>query len=83
MGILDPAPKVLRPQREADCSLLSSVEATNAWSCTFTPPYFFVVWCLIKHRDKFFLLFLCVLLNIRLYLFQNALNKIYLACQVL
>jgi hypothetical protein len=25
----------------------------NAHSCTSIPPYFFIVWCLVKHRDNF------------------------------
>jgi len=57
VGILDFAPRILWLQREADCSLLSVVQVTNAWSYAFTPPCFFGAWCLIKHRDKFMLLF--------------------------
>jgi len=25
----------------------------NAYSCTFTPQYVFMVWCIVKHRDNF------------------------------
>jgi len=31
----------------------SSTKVKNVWSCTFTPQYVFVVWCLGKHRDNF------------------------------
>jgi hypothetical protein len=43
---------VKRPGREADHSPPSSAEVKNAWSYTFTPPYVFMKWCLVKHRDK-------------------------------
>jgi hypothetical protein len=46
---------VKRPGREADHSPLSNVEV-NAWGYTSIPPYVFVAWCLVKHRDKFYLL---------------------------
>jgi len=23
------------------------------WSCTSTPPYVFMAWCLVKHRNDF------------------------------
>jgi hypothetical protein len=38
---------------EANHSPPSSVEAKNVWSCTSTPPFLFMAWCLIKHTDKF------------------------------
>jgi hypothetical protein len=44
---------VKRPGREADHSLPSSAEVKNAWSYTSTPPYVFMAWCLVKHRDNF------------------------------
>jgi hypothetical protein len=25
----------------------------NVWSCTSTPPYVFMAWCLVIHRDSF------------------------------
>jgi hypothetical protein len=40
---------VKRPGREADHSPLSSAEVKNAWSCTSTPQYVFMAWCLAKH----------------------------------
>jgi hypothetical protein len=41
------------PAREADHSPPSSAEFKNVWSYTSTPPYFFMAWCLVKHRDNF------------------------------
>jgi hypothetical protein len=38
---------------EADHSSPSSAGAKNIWSCTSTPPFVFMAWCLIKHTDKF------------------------------
>jgi hypothetical protein len=43
---------VKRPGREADLSPPSSAKV-NAWSYTSTPPYVFMAWCLVKHRDNF------------------------------
>jgi hypothetical protein len=52
---------VKRPGREADHSPLSSAEVKNASSCTSTPQYVLVAWCLVKHRDNFIFTFLnCV-----------------------
>jgi hypothetical protein len=31
--------------------ILFSAEVKNVWSYTSTPPYAFMVWCLVKHRD--------------------------------
>jgi hypothetical protein len=41
------------PGCEADHSPPSSAEVKNAWSCTSTPQYVFMVWCLVEHRDNF------------------------------
>jgi hypothetical protein len=38
------------PVCEADHSSPSNAEVKNAWNYTSTPPYVFMVWCLIKHR---------------------------------
>jgi hypothetical protein len=38
--------------READHTSISA-EVKNVWSYTSTPPYVFVAWCLVKHRDNF------------------------------
>jgi hypothetical protein len=35
----------------------------NAWSYTFTPPYVFMAWCLVKHSDN--VTFTCCLMFIR------------------
>jgi hypothetical protein len=35
--------------RETDHSPPSSAEVKNSWNYTSTPPYVFIVWCLIKH----------------------------------
>jgi hypothetical protein len=42
---------VKRPGREADHSPLYTVEVKNAYSCTYTPTYVFVVWCLTKYKE--------------------------------
>jgi hypothetical protein len=44
---------VERPGREADHSLPSSAAIKNTWSCTSTPPYIYMAWCLVYHRDNF------------------------------
>jgi hypothetical protein len=31
----------------------SSSEVKNAWSYASIPPYAFMAWCLLKHRDNF------------------------------
>jgi hypothetical protein len=41
------------PGHETDHALPSSAEVKNAWSYAFTPPYAFMTWCLVKHRDNF------------------------------
>jgi hypothetical protein len=42
---------VKRPGREADHSPPTSAESKNAWMYTSIPRYFFMAWCLVKHRD--------------------------------
>jgi hypothetical protein len=37
--------------RQYDYILLSLALERNAWTSTTTPPYTFIVWCLIKHKD--------------------------------
>jgi hypothetical protein len=44
---------VKRSVREADHSPTSNAEVKNEWSYTSTPPYVFLTWCLINHRDDF------------------------------
>jgi hypothetical protein len=48
---------VKRPVREADYSPPSSAEVKNAWHCNSTPPYVFMLWCLVKHRANLHLPF--------------------------
>jgi hypothetical protein len=43
-------PEVKRPGHEADHLPPSSAEVKNVCSYTSTPPYIFMLWCLIKHR---------------------------------
>jgi hypothetical protein len=47
---------VKRPRREADHPPQSSAGIKNAWSYTSTPPYVIMEWCLVRHRDKFYIL---------------------------
>jgi hypothetical protein len=48
------SPGVKRQWREADHPHPASAEVKKIWVYTFTPPYIFVVRCLInKHRDNF------------------------------
>jgi hypothetical protein len=50
-GALTPGLK--RPGHEDDHSPPSSAEVKNAWSYTSSPPYVFMAWRLVKHRDNF------------------------------
>jgi len=56
-GALSPGIKL--PMREANHSPPSSAKAKNEWSYTFTPPYIFMAWYLIKQGMHFH----CVVLN--------------------
>jgi hypothetical protein len=38
---------------EADNPCPSSAKVKNAWSYTSTPPYIFMVWCLVKNIENF------------------------------
>jgi hypothetical protein len=44
---------VRRQGREVNPFLPSSAEVKNAWSYTSIPPYVFMAWCILKHRDNF------------------------------
>jgi hypothetical protein len=44
------SPWVRRPGREVDNSPPSSAEVKYPSSCTSSPPYVFMAWCLFKHR---------------------------------
>jgi hypothetical protein len=48
---------------EVYCSLPSSTKIKNVWCHTSTPPYIYMAWCIIKHKENFtFTLFLTSLL---------------------
>jgi hypothetical protein len=47
---------------KTDPSHLSAIEVKNAWTYAFTPPYVFIVWCLIKHKDSRTLYFYVMML---------------------
>jgi hypothetical protein len=49
--------RVKRSRREANYRPPSISEVKNAWNCTSTPPYVFMLCCLVKHRDNFALLY--------------------------
>jgi hypothetical protein len=42
---------------------LSSAKG-NVWSCTSTPPYVFMVWCLFKHKNDFIFLYISLPLHL-------------------
>jgi hypothetical protein len=46
---------VKQPDHEADDLPLCSAVVKNGWSYTSTPPYVFMIWCLIKHRGQLYL----------------------------
>jgi hypothetical protein len=50
-GVLSPAVK--SPGHEVDHSPPPKAEVRKAWTCTPTPPYAFMSWDLITHRDNF------------------------------
>jgi hypothetical protein len=60
----------LRP--EADRSPPYGAEVKNAWSYTSTSSYFFMAWCLIKHK-YFNLPFSKEVSNVALILFSSSL----------
>jgi hypothetical protein len=43
---------VKRPGHEAIRSPPSTAEVNNAWSYTSTPPYFCMMWCVVKHQAQ-------------------------------
>jgi hypothetical protein len=44
---------IKRPGREAYYSSPSSAAVKNVWSYTSISQYVFIMWCLIKRRDRF------------------------------
>jgi len=60
-GYREPFPQgVKRPGHEADHLSPSSAEVKNAWSYTSHPPYAYMAWYLVQHRDKFALPYSCI-----------------------
>jgi hypothetical protein len=47
--------EVKRQGHEADHSTPASVEVKKMWICISAPPYAFMAWYLIKHRDSFYI----------------------------
>jgi hypothetical protein len=45
--------EVQKPGRETDHPAPTSAEVKKTWICTSAPPYAFMTYCLIKHRDNF------------------------------
>jgi hypothetical protein len=58
MGTRGFCPEVKRPGREADHSLPSTAEVRNAWSYNSSPPYVFMAWNSVKHREKLLLIYI-------------------------
>jgi len=58
-----PCSGVKLPGREADHSPQASAKVKNAWSYTCIPPYVFMAWCLVKHREKFTIAFFILVQN--------------------
>jgi len=52
-GAQPPSLGIKQPEREADHSPPYSAEVQNAWSCTSTPQFVFMAWCLVRHRENF------------------------------
>jgi hypothetical protein len=51
--VSSPAVPTPAPGREAyHWPPQSSAEVNNAWSYTSWPPYVFMAWCLVQHRDN-------------------------------
>jgi hypothetical protein len=58
-GVL--SPRVKRLDREPDHTIPSNAEVKNELRYTFTPPYVFMAWYLVKHREKFTFLVLPII----------------------
>jgi hypothetical protein len=50
VGPVTVSPGIKGRGREADHSPPSSIAVKKAWSCTSTPPYVFMSWCLVMYR---------------------------------
>jgi hypothetical protein len=53
MDEVENSSRFMWPKCELDLSPPSSAEDKNGWSYNSISLYFFMAWCLIKHRDKF------------------------------
>jgi hypothetical protein len=51
-------PGIKRPGREVDHTPLPSAEVKNTWSYPSIPPYVFMAWFLVEHRENFTLIYL-------------------------
>jgi hypothetical protein len=47
------SPGVKQPGRKADYSPPTIAEVKNVWIHTSTPPYVFMAYCSVRHRDNF------------------------------
>jgi hypothetical protein len=47
------SPGIKRQGLEADHSPPSTAEVKKTQICASTPPYAFMAWCLVKHRESF------------------------------
>jgi hypothetical protein len=45
------SPRIKQSGREAGRSHLSSAKVKSVWSYTYNPPYVFMAWYLVKHKD--------------------------------
>ena len=55
-----PFPDATPRGHDAQYSALPSAESKNAGRCTTTPPYTFIVQCLIRHKNSFSISFICL-----------------------
>jgi hypothetical protein len=51
-----PSGRSKQKEQQADHLLPSRGKIKNVWSYAITPPYIFMAWCLINHRDNFIFL---------------------------
>jgi hypothetical protein len=83
MGNGATCPGAKRPRREADHPAPANAEVHNEWNYTSIPPYVFMTWYLVKHREKctfiylFTYLFMYLLTYLLVYLFPLR-AKIYI-----
>jgi hypothetical protein len=73
MGTLSLAVKCLG--YEADHSPPPSAEIKNAWHYTSTPQYIFMAWCLVKHRDNFYLYLFYILPKLSVHILYKCIKE--------